>query len=53
MNILIVGALNQLFRRGSYTEINFSRKLVVSGKTLLFMICPFCPPFFVCLNNGF
>ena len=48
MNIYIwaIGILNQLFIRGSYTQIKFSSE-VVSGKSPFFVIGPFCTPFFV------
>ena len=42
MDIWIVGAPNQLFIRGSYTEANFfSKNKVVISKTPLFVIGPF------------
>ena len=43
MNIYIweIGTLNQLFIRGSYTQIKFSNE-VVSDKSPFFVIGPFC-----------
>ena len=53
MSIWVISTLNQLFRRGSYTEIKFSKKWS-SGKTPLFMIGLFCTTkFYFCLNIGF
>ena len=34
MGIWVVGTVNQLFLKGSYTESKFSNDKVVSGKTL-------------------
>lgn len=53
MNIWIVGAVNQLFKGGSYNKIKLSKKKVVSGKTLLLVIGPFYTPHSICLNTGF
>ena len=53
MNIWILSILNQLFVRGSYTEIKFSKNKVVSGKTPHFVIGPFCIPHSICLNIDF
>ena len=51
------GTLNQLFIKGSYTQtlnLNFQKKLSkVSGKSLFFVIGPFCTPHSICLNIGF
>ena len=44
MNILVVGALNQLFVRSSYTEKFFEK---------IFVIGPFRTPSSICLNTGF
>ena len=43
MNIRIweIGTLNQLFERGSYTEIEFSEK-INSDKSAFFLIGPLC-----------
>ena len=55
MNMCIreIGASNQLFIRGSYTEIKSSKNRVVSGKTAFFVISPIFSPHSLCLNNGF
>ena len=50
-DIWVIGTLNQLFVRGSYNEIKFSKNKVVSGKTPLFVIGPFCNPHSICLNS--
>ena len=42
VDILVVGTLNQLYIKGSYTEIKFSE--VVSGKTPFFVIGPSSNP---------
>ena len=42
MNICVVGTSNQLFRRGSYSETNFQKNKVVTGKIPSFLIGPFC-----------
>ena len=47
------GTLNQLLTRGSLTEINFSKKKIVNGKTLFFAKDLFCTPHSICLSNGF
>ena len=41
MEIWLAGTLNQLFMRGSYTQIKLRKNKVVSGKTLFFLIDPF------------
>ena len=41
MDIWVVGTLNQLFMRGSYT---FKKHTTVSGKNPFFVIGPFCTP---------
>ena len=53
MAINVVGTSNQLFLRGSKTEANFPKYKVVTGKTPLFVICPFCSRYSICLNIGF
>ena len=50
--IWVVRTLNQLFIRGSYTQIKFSKK-GVSEKTPFFVIVSFCSPYSICLNTGF
>ena len=48
MDTLVVGTPNQLFK------IKFLQKnKVVTGKTLFFMIGPFCTPHSIGLTNGF
>ena len=42
MGIWVIGTLNQLFIRGFYAQINFSKNKVVSGT-----------PHSMCLNIGF
>ena len=41
MGIWVIGTLNQLFIRGSYTEIKFSKELF-SGRIQRFVIGLFC-----------
>ena len=41
MGIWVVD-MNQLFVRGSYTEIKFSKNKVLSGKNTFIVIGPFC-----------
>ena len=41
IDIWVVGTSNQLFIRGTYTEIKFSKNKVDTGKTLLFVIVNF------------
>ena len=54
MDIWVVGTLNQLFFiRGSYTEIKFSKKKKISGKTQFLVIGPLCTPHSFCLYIGF
>ena len=57
MEIWEVGTLNQLFIRGSYTEIKFSKKKkvnkAVSGKTPFFVTAPFYTLHSICLSFGF
>ena len=54
MDVWVVGSSNQLFVRGSYTEIFmleiFWKNKVVTGKTSFFVIGPFCTTHFICLN---
>ena len=42
IDIWVVGTSNQVFIRGSTTETKFPKKKVVIGKTLFFVIGPFC-----------
>ena len=54
MDIWVGSTLNQLFIRGSYNEIKFSKKKkIVSGKTPFFVIESFCTRHSICLNVGF
>ena len=53
MCIWEIGVSNQLFIRGSYTEVKFSKNEVLSGKTGFFAIGPFFTPHSICLNIGF
>ena len=50
LGIWVVGTLNQLLLRGSFTETKFSKNKVVCGKTPFFVIGPFCTPLSICLN---
>ena len=50
MDIWVFGTLNQLFIRGFHTRIKFSKNKVVSGKSLSFVIGPFCTPHSIYLN---
>ena len=43
MSIYVIGTLNEIFMRGPYTEIKFSKQ-GVSGKTPLFVKGQFCTP---------
>ena len=53
MYIWALGTLNQLLIRGTYTQINFSKKNeAVSGKSSFF-IGPFYIPHSICLYTGF
>ena len=53
MNIWAVATLNKLFLKGFYTQCQFSKTRLVSGKFPLFMIGPFCTPHTICLNIVF
>ena len=57
MEIWEVGTMNQLFIRGYYTEIKFSKKKnknkAVSGKTPFFVTAPFYILHSTCLSFGF
>ena len=53
MRIWEIGILNQLFVRGSCTEIKYSKNYVVNGKTTIFVVCPFCGWYSICLIIGF
>lgn len=50
MDLWVINTLNQPFLRGSYI---FQKTKVVIGKTLFFVIGPFCTPSYICLNIGF
>ena len=50
IGILVVGRLNQLFIRGSYTEIEFPKNKKVSGKTPFLVIGPFYTLHYICLE---
>ena len=54
MNIYVVGTSNQLFIPVLSTKTNVSKKkkYIVTGKTLFFVIGPFCTPHFVYFNLG-
>ena len=49
----VVGTSNQPFKTGSYNETKFSKKWVVTGKTVFFVIGPFCTHHSICLNIDF
>ena len=51
--VLVVVTLNQLFVRDFYTEMNFSKNEVVSGKTQFLMVGPFCTRNSICLKISF
>ena len=52
MDIWVAGTSNELFLKGSKTGKNFFKKnKVVTGKTPLFVIGPFCSRRSVCLNT--
>ena len=54
MYIRVIGTLNHLFIRGSYTPLNFFlKKEVIGGRSPFFVIGPFCTPHSVNLNIGF
>ena len=54
MDVWVTGTSNQLFRRGYYNQIKFSKqKNVIRGKTSFFFIGPFYTPRSICLNIGF
>ena len=44
MDIWVVGTSNQIFVRNSYTETNFQKHKLVTGKIPFFVIGPFCTP---------
>ena len=52
MDIWVVGTVNQLFLKGSYTESKFSNDKVVSGKTLFCVTGLFCSFYSICLKIG-
>ena len=45
--------IKSLFIRGSYTQNKFQKNKVASGKTLFFLIGPFCTSHSICLKLGF
>ena len=47
--IWAIGTLNQLFIRGSYTQIKFKKNEVISGKSALSVISSFFTPHSICL----
>ena len=52
MDIWVAGTSNELFLKGSKTGKKvFKKKKVVTGKTPLFVIGPFCSRRSVCLNT--
>ena len=53
MDICVVGTSNQLFITGSYSETKCSKNKVDTGKTVFFVIGPFCTLHSICLNIGF
>ena len=53
MDIWVVGTSNELFLRGPKTGANFLKNKVVTGKTPLFVIGPFCSRHSICFNIGF
>ena len=53
MAIWVICTVNQLFMKGSYIHINFSKTKVVGGKTPSFVIAPFCTSHSICFNTGF
>ena len=54
IDIWVAGISNHLFITGTYNETKFSKKnKVATGKTVFFVIGPFCNPHSICLNIGF
>ena len=53
MYIWVVGTLNQLSARSSYTQINFFKEGALSGKSPFFLIGPLSTPHSICLNIAF
>ena len=53
MDIWVVGTINQLFTEVLKLKQNFSKNKVFTGKTLFFVIGPFCTNHSSCLNIGF
>ena len=55
MNVFIwaIGTINQLFIRGSCTQIKFSKNEVVNGKSTFSVTGSFCTPHSICRNIGF
>ena len=53
MDIWVAATSNQLFLRGFKTGKNFQKNKIVTGKTPLFVIGPFCSYHSICLNIGF
>ena len=50
MGIWVVGTVNQIFLRGSYTESKISNNKVVSGKSLFCVTGLFCSFYSICLK---
>ena len=50
MAIWVVGTSNQLLITDPYTETNFQKNKVDTGKTMFFVIGPFCIPHSIHLN---
>ena len=50
MRIWEIAILNQVFIRGSYTQVKFLKKKVLSGKSAVFVIGPICTPHSICPN---
>ena len=49
----LVHQINSFHSRDSKTGTNFPKKKVITGKTPLFVIGPFCSRHSICLNIGF
>ena len=53
IDIWVIEKSNEQFIRGSYIEINFSKKKAVSGRIPFFVIGPFFTSHSICLNIEF
>ena len=55
IKIWVVVTSKQIFIRGELIKLkqNFQKNKVVTGKTLFFVIGPFCTHYYICLNIGF